>query len=345
MTEEWDKTTGSYFMNNLTRRATKVDPRTGREVPRNAHAAGRERLLTADDYMSGPLSPGRTPRNESPYQSNMSGLSVNTYSPTGGSSFGDATSLASSGPASPISAAEAEMSQVEQATQLKRDYMDQKAKILDPLGEAVSMLARNCGITVEMLNASRSVEPVSAARKAQQVKWLGQLRKYSYDTVEAEKALQSSLRAVEGRQIQGGSYDAVFRAAVPNPPTLAQPIYKYLDLLKQHVEDQQNDLHDLRALRAELPDQPGRGEDAMNIVARLQSSQPMALALLCTLLSKGAGAGEEDIKTELFHELIEALEARIMYKTLTAQLSSALRRDKSSTPTLELANIIGSSDY
>jgi hypothetical protein len=302
--------------------------------------------------MSGPLSPGSGQHGvDSSYasradnESNTSAISMGTYS--GGSSPGASLSQSGgSGPVSPISAAETETGQLEEATQLKREYMDQKSKIVDPQGDAVAALAMNCGITVQMLNAGRSVEPVSAARKAQQVKWLSQLKQYSYDTIEAEKALRSSLRAVETGQIQSGSYDAVFRAAVPTPPSLRQPIFKYVDLLKQHIEDQQNDLHDLRALRAELPDHAGRVEDARSIVARLQNSQPMAMSLLRTLLSKGDG--EDDIKTELFHELIEALEARIEYKTLTTQLANVLSSDgatKSSTPTIELGNIMGSSNF
>ena len=207
------------------------------------------------------------------------------------------------------------------------------------------MLAANCGITFALLDAGRVVEPVSAARKAKQGKWLAELQQYTQATIAVTKQLRTGLRAIEAGDFQGD---------IPQPPSLAQPIHKYVELLRQHVEDQQNDLHDLRALRTELPDvADGRSASAGGIVRQLQQQSPMAVSMLRSLMQRQDGQSsrsiDEDQKGQFFVEIITALQARIEYRTLAAQLDNSLvaigRATKSSTPNLELRDIVGTSSF
>jgi len=356
MTEEWDPRAGSYFMNNLTRRATKIDPRTGQEVGRNAHAQARSRIIPAEELMRGSTPRGTRrqvyPRDESPSPSHTS---LGTYSmgnlshdldghSTGTRSHNTSDDMATGG-MSPVLALDDEAANLELAQQLHRDYKDQKFKIIEPQGQDVAMLAANCGITFALLDAGRVVEPVSAARKAKQGKWLAELQQYTQATIAVTKQLRTGLRAIEAGDFQGD---------IPQPPSLAQPIHKYVELLRQHVEDQQNDLHDLRALRTELPDvADGRSASAGGIVRQLQQQSPMAVSMLRSLMQRQDGQSsrsiDEDQKGQFFVEIITALQARIEYRTLAAQLDNSLvaigRATKSSTPNLELRDIVGTSSF
>lgn len=356
MTEEWDPQTGSYFMNNLTRRATKIDPRTGQEVPRNAHAAARSRTISAEELMRGSTPRGTRgqayPRDESPAPSQAS---LGTYSmgnmsremdtnSTGTRSHNTSDDMGAGG-ISPVLALDDEAANLELTLQLHRDYKDEKFKIVEPQSQDVVALAQSCGITVPLLESGRVVEPVSSARKAKQSKWLAELEDYTQATIRATKQLQTGLRAIEAGNFQG---------AIPRPPSLGQPIHKYVELLRQHIEDQQNDLHDLRALRAELPSvgtaAPGA---AQNIVRQLQQKSPMALSMLRSLMVQQNGrtsrSADDDQKDRLFVEVITSLKARIEYKQLAARLDNSLttisRATKSSTPNLELRDIVGTSSF
>ena len=356
MTEEWDARAGSYFMNNLTRRATKIDPRSGQEVGRDAHAHARSRTIDAEDLMRAKTPRGTRgqayPRDESPAPSHtslgtysMGNLSHDLDGHSAGTRSHNTSDDMTAGGMSPVLALDDEAANLERAQQLHRDYKDQKFKIIEPQGQDVAMLAQNCGITLAMLEAGRVVEPVNAAQKVKLRKWLTELEQYTQATYAVAKQLRTGLRAIEAGNFQGD---------IPQPPSLAQPIHKYVRLLQQHVEEQQNDLHELRALRSELPDavneDPAAGAD---VVLRLQQQSPMAVSMLRSLMQRQDGRSsrsiDEDQKGRFFVEVIQALQASIEYRTLAARLNNSFvafgRATKSSTPNLELRDIVGTSSF
>jgi len=353
MTEEWDARAGSYFMNNLTRRATMDDPRTGQPVAHDAHAHARSRTMTAEDLMRAKTPRGTRgqayPRDESPAPSHTS---LGTYSmgnlshdldghSTGTRSHNTSDDMTAGG-MSPV--LDDEESNLRWAKQLQRDYEKERSNVIEPLVQDVVTLAEKCGIYFGMpaLEAARAIEPVSAARKATQGKLSAELRQYKKTADEVNKQMRTGLRAIEAGNFQGD---------IPRPPSFAQPIATYVQQLRGHVEEQQNDLHDLRALMVELPDHQNATPSAgVDVVQRLgERQEPMVVAMLRSLMRRQDGRSsriiEEAQNQGFFDDVIQALEASIEYKTLTEQLQSFYgrmdRATKSSTPNLELSAIVG----